>query len=127
MLMVTSRDLVFYILFFFLMIRRPPRSTRTDTLFPYTTLFRTKRHPTATRLPFRRSPPVRHIDRSGGRFSGIPRAQARSRSQTSASECGSRPVELRSRGFPVARNRRQRSASATIGRASGRERVCQDV
>src|SRR3546814_13284910 len=26
--------------FFFLMIRRPPRSTRTDTLFPYTTLFR---------------------------------------------------------------------------------------
>src|SRR3546814_9682263 len=29
--------------FFFLMIRRPPRSTRTDTLFPYTTLFRSYR------------------------------------------------------------------------------------
>src|SRR3546814_12843485 len=29
-------------LFFFLMIRRPPRSTRTDTLFPYTTLFRSE-------------------------------------------------------------------------------------
>src|SRR3546814_2434375 len=27
-------------MFFFLMIRPPPRSTRTDTLFPYTTLFR---------------------------------------------------------------------------------------
>src|SRR3546814_20551906 len=27
-------------MFFFLMVRRPPRSTRTDTLFPYTTLFR---------------------------------------------------------------------------------------
>src|SRR3546814_20393916 len=27
-------------MFFFLMIRRPPRSKRTDTLFPYTTLFR---------------------------------------------------------------------------------------
>src|SRR3546814_11009481 len=27
---------------FFLMIQRPPRSTRTDTLFPYTTLFRSK-------------------------------------------------------------------------------------
>src|SRR3546814_7879109 len=27
-------------MFLFLMIRRPPRSTRTDTLFPYTTLFR---------------------------------------------------------------------------------------
>src|SRR3546814_6217442 len=29
-----------YFFVFFLMIRRPPRSTRTDTLFPYTTLFR---------------------------------------------------------------------------------------
>src|SRR3546814_14143281 len=29
-----------YCFVFFLMIRRPPRSTRTDTLFPYTTLFR---------------------------------------------------------------------------------------
>src|SRR3546814_5968759 len=29
-----------FFIFFFLMIRRPPRSTRTDTLFPYTTLFR---------------------------------------------------------------------------------------
>src|SRR3546814_15253262 len=29
---------------FFLMIRRPPRSTRTDTLFPYTTLFRSPAH-----------------------------------------------------------------------------------
>src|SRR3546814_8061743 len=28
------------VFFFFLMIRRPPRSTRTDTLLPYTTLFR---------------------------------------------------------------------------------------
>src|SRR3546814_5201943 len=29
-------------MYFFLMIRRPPRSTRTDTLFPYTTLFRSQ-------------------------------------------------------------------------------------
>src|SRR3546814_3473084 len=35
-----SFDYLFCCLFFFLMIRRPPRSTRTDTLFPYTTLFR---------------------------------------------------------------------------------------
>src|SRR3546814_14176023 len=35
--------LYFLPLFFFLMIRRPPRSTRTDTLFPYTTLFRSSR------------------------------------------------------------------------------------
>src|SRR3546814_18065142 len=31
---------MFFLIVFFLMIRRPPRSTRTDTLFPYTTLFR---------------------------------------------------------------------------------------
>src|SRR3546814_11573996 len=37
-----------FLCFFFLMIRRPPRSTRTDTLFPYTTLFRS-----AQRAPVR--------------------------------------------------------------------------
>src|SRR3546814_20347993 len=37
MLSISSSSLAF---FFFLMRRRPPRSTRTDTLFPYTTLFR---------------------------------------------------------------------------------------
>src|SRR3546814_1343253 len=31
------------------MIRRPPRSTRTDTLFPYTTLFRSQSHPPKVR------------------------------------------------------------------------------
>src|SRR3546814_20110536 len=40
-----SRVFIIYVFdfcFFFLMIRRPPRSTRTDTLFPYTTLFRSR-------------------------------------------------------------------------------------
>src|SRR3546814_5053535 len=58
---------------FFLMIRRPPRSTRTDTLFPYTTLFRSlpvnmsrvrkypvRRNPSAIcSPPGAASPPVR--------------------------------------------------------------------
>src|SRR3546814_13253640 len=35
---------------FFLMIRRPPRSTRTDTLFPYTTLFRSVARFTLSRI-----------------------------------------------------------------------------
>src|SRR3546814_8768713 len=39
-------------LFFILMIRRPPRSTRTDTLFPYTTLFRSKWSPSGQQLAF---------------------------------------------------------------------------
>src|SRR3546814_10339584 len=58
------------------MIRRPPRSTRTATPFPYTTLFRSARrrtpgrqtmerhhppaHPPQPRIP-RRAPPPRHI------------------------------------------------------------------
>src|SRR3546814_5856088 len=49
--------------FFFLMIRRPPRSTRTDTLFPYTTLFRSDQH--------RHRHQRRH--RSAGRRSAPPR------------------------------------------------------
>src|SRR3546814_9989465 len=54
------------LLFFFLMIRRPPRSTRTDTLFPYTTLFRSYRGSvTSTKLK------VSAIDVfSAGDFSG---------------------------------------------------------
>src|SRR3546814_18628008 len=39
-LCVALQDIICLIIIFFLMIRRPPRSTRTDTLFPYTTLFR---------------------------------------------------------------------------------------
>src|SRR3546814_5092892 len=39
--------------FVFLMIRRPPRSTRTDTLFPYTTLFRSPRSPPSSARPGR--------------------------------------------------------------------------
>src|SRR3546814_142022 len=47
------------------MIRRPPRSTRTDTLFPYTTLFRSRdrvRHP----MKKRRGDPLRIGDRRCG-------------------------------------------------------------
>src|SRR3546814_5287177 len=38
-----SAEFAVFFSFFLLMIRRPPRSTRTDTLFPYTTLFRSTR------------------------------------------------------------------------------------
>src|SRR3546814_4426123 len=50
-------------MFFFLMIRRPPRSTRTDTLFPYTTLFRSRR-----RKPRRPGADDDHIVRHGFPF-----------------------------------------------------------
>src|SRR3546814_18180952 len=62
-------------LFVLLMIRRPPRSTRTDTLFPYTTLFRSVSVQTHHRahqrrgLRRRRGPGrvLRHRDRRGQR------------------------------------------------------------
>src|SRR3546814_14999152 len=47
----------------FLMIRRPPRSTRTDTLFPYTTLFRSQPHDAAARQG---EGPLRSIEPQGG-------------------------------------------------------------
>src|SRR3546814_14042262 len=46
-----TRMLLYHFLFF-LMIRRPPRSTRTDTLFPYTTLFRSQAVSTSNRLQY---------------------------------------------------------------------------
>src|SRR3546814_10060716 len=61
------------------MIRRPPRSTRTDTLFPYTTLFRSRRGPDQPRCGearerlnwsdeyFPRHPARRRDDRDSGR------------------------------------------------------------
>src|SRR3546814_17447667 len=48
-------------LFFFLMIRRPPRSTRTDTLFPYTTLFRSQSAHAETGLKATRLMDVRAV------------------------------------------------------------------
>src|SRR6056297_28836 len=53
---------------FFLWIRRPPRSTRTDTLFPYTTLFRSRggrrRGPRQEDLALGRQAGLRHQPRS---------------------------------------------------------------
>src|SRR3546814_12365894 len=57
---VTCMDLSVCILLYILMIRRPPRSTRTDTLFPYTTLFR--------------SPYGRQLDGMGGGISSLSKA-----------------------------------------------------
>src|SRR3546814_15826442 len=49
------------------MIRRPPRSTRTDTLFPYTTLFRSYRrqHESTASVVLRWHARLRHADLSG--------------------------------------------------------------
>src|SRR3546814_6372505 len=60
--------------FFFLMRRRPPRSTRTDTLFPYTTLFRSGRAvdgaPSPPRLRRRGAAHLDHADQHRLRLLG---------------------------------------------------------
>src|SRR3546814_15005480 len=53
-MLVFSSDAVMFsvcsvVLVFLLMLRRPPRSTRTDTFFPYTTLFRSSARPRGPR------------------------------------------------------------------------------
>src|SRR3546814_3243359 len=65
------------------MIRRPPRSTRTDTLFPYTTLFRSAAHDAG------RSHPLLGISRDGPPAElrlCIGRHYARARSEEHTSE-----------------------------------------
>src|SRR3546814_11568504 len=76
-------DFLFFFIFF-LMIRRPPRSTRTDTLFPYTTLFRSEspradfhhspRDPERPPLPGRNSLPgfARHAPHRACRGNRVP-------------------------------------------------------
>src|SRR3546814_83378 len=65
------------------MIRRPPRSTRTDTLFPYTTLFRSPGPPKAPGQAGRQNqqPPLARSEPTGKAGSGLSRvsikAQAR--------------------------------------------------
>src|SRR3546814_1672159 len=56
------------------MIRRPPRSTRTDTLFPYTTLFRSPHKPAGTLHP---ASPASAEARAAGRARALVRAKAR--------------------------------------------------
>src|SRR3546814_10921793 len=59
------------------MIRRPPRSTRTDTLFPYTTLFRSTIPTAPCNRPDRRSPPPgSQTDTMHERTSNLPRIDA---------------------------------------------------
>src|SRR3546814_14057127 len=83
--------LVTFLLFFFLMIRRPPRSTRTDTLFPYTTLFRS--------------------DADGGytgRTSKSPEAHVRKPRRRGSADIGNR-------GQPVGRSTQQPGRASSAG------------
>src|SRR3546814_2570989 len=76
-------------IFFCLMIRRPTRSTRTDTLFPYTTLFRS---PDAERLPLTHHDVGAHfagrLDKAERNGFGDDGDQQRARGLARHSKCG---------------------------------------
>src|SRR3546814_731126 len=113
-------------LFFFLMIRRPPRTTRTDTLFPYTTLFRSRLVALAgdgdrlAQRQDRRGQPDRLADPQA---SAIEQQQHRPVARADPRLGGVFRDLLGQRDRLVGRDR----AWPEIGRASCRERVCQYV
>src|SRR3546814_1147342 len=65
------------------MIRRPPRSTRTDTLFPYTTLFRSRLEPAVMGLGAVHSPSTGIVDSHGLMLALLGDAENRSEEHTS--------------------------------------------
>src|SRR3546814_7979286 len=112
--------------FFFLMIRRPPRSTRTDTLFPYTTLFRSRFGPRqraqlsgtaralvadAHRLPSRRRCRAK-------RLAGT--ARARRQVNDNAGAGGALHLSFRTRDRPWETTRRSASLQRRADRKSTR-------
>src|SRR3546814_19729472 len=107
---------------FFLMIRRPPRSTRTDTLFPYTTLFRSLDSKSFISALSRLSGDTIFVSRSPLRKAGDDFYSIQDitpeQGASSAGECVVRIRNVENVADDFAQE---------IGRASCRERVCQYV
>src|SRR3546814_12061588 len=105
------------------MIRRPPRSTRTDTLFPYTTLFRSDAGNAA-----RDGGGEIGIDR-GLVVDGAMRLDMGDLATAGGGNAGQRAdlVSHQRFDFPVAHGHRPAAEALQIGRASCRERVGQYV
>src|SRR3546814_19647355 len=108
--------------FFFLMIRRPPRSTRTDTLFPYTTLFRSiggvpvaADRPTSLVFEADRLSGSAGCNRFSGGYSVADRTLTAEPLMATKMACPGAGMTQESAFF----------ALMQIGRASSRERVCQ--
>src|SRR3546814_11209795 len=106
-----------FLFFFFLIIRRPPRSTRTDTLFPYTTLFRS---PALVALAIL---PAAVIDRPKGYFP-VPALKYLEGPYLDMVRDTLNSKAARERGLF---RREYIDMLLQIGRASCRDRVCQYV
>src|SRR3546814_14728338 len=113
------------------MIRRPPRSTRTDTLFPYTTLFRSPEY-LARRYLVGAAP--RHLAAfenrlqrgAAARYAALHRAD-RAAADRRAFLIGQLPRADQHERLALVDGQHQQRALHEIGRASCRERVCQYV
>src|SRR3546814_18385378 len=110
------------------MIRRPPRSTRTDTLFPYTTLFRSNRRPDAGAAPV---PMSSGEDPEQSKKMLAALAKAQGAFLKNADYVGSRFAdEARAMHLGEQDHRQiysETSPDEEIGRACCRERVCKYV
>src|SRR3546814_14924585 len=98
------------------MLRRPPRSTRTDTLFPYTTLFRSQEQPAsgAVEEACRHGPPVAAL---WWRSHRLPSA-------ADGKSCASVPADCLEGANSAVRERKRRAARArSEERRVGKERV----
>src|SRR3546814_18863893 len=103
------------------MIRRPPRSTRTDTLFPYTTLFRSRRS-AVLRRGFEQRDVVKLDRRVGEQIVGTKLLHRDRQPRSAILEGTARRDAVR-----VAIGIADRRGNPEIGRASCRERVCKYV
>src|SRR3546814_18990425 len=110
---------------FFLMIRRPPRSTRTDTLFPYTTLFRSRSPRKIRRSRRSRRTVVGEPAYSRTRPLAWPMLKPpnsrKSRHRGEQSLQTTRPRLRQSSGSNRGGNGKGRAGSSQKGRAGGRE------
>src|SRR3546814_14398832 len=106
------------------MIRRPPRSTRTDTLFPYTTLFRSGRVLALTRgtgIKLGEAPPT------GGQYFDIGEQIEESRDLPPLTRIFGCQFRNDRWELPALTPETRSTSGSQIGRASCRERVCQYV
>src|SRR3546814_14933228 len=104
---------------FFLMVRQPPRSTRSDTLFPYTTLFRARLRGSAA-----------HQHGATARIPDAHGAGGRARRNQATTSIGCQHRWRTAQPVVVCEQRRGTGVAALdheIGRASGRERGCRYV
>src|SRR3546814_16888745 len=122
---------VFIKFIFFLMIRRPPRSTRTDTLFPYTTLFRSRPKQTDKLLACRapKGPPAPHGAPGLLLYRPAPHRPdaAHCRKDSNSSQPAAMARRLRDWSAAQPSSAPSGPSMPQIGSASCRERVCQYV